>query len=350
MAVLVNDNEIVLTGTVGESYWGDGFTAVEVITALAKVGRDTDIVVRLNSGGGIATEGAAIHAALSAHKGNVDLVVEGIAASAASVIAMAGDKISMTLGSVMMIHDASTFAWGDAAELTKAVSALDTLSNAYASIYADRTGKSAAEMRDLMKAETWLTADEAVATGFADDAASADNDNEPAEASAFAYASYQHAPERFVALADARGWKFPTPMAAKPAATTRQPKETPMTVTNPAGQTPAAAIDSAKIAADTQARIKAILSHEEAAGRETLAQHLAFNTANSVEDAVATLMASPKASPAPAETEQPDPVAYDRLRTDASAQAQPQPGSGKQSIAQRALANHRLVTGTPAKA
>ena len=201
MAVLVNDNEIVLTGTVGESYWGDGFTAVEVITALAKVGRDTDIVVRLNSGGGIATEGAAIHAALSAHKGNVDLVVEGIAASAASVIAMAGDKISMTLGSVMMIHDASTFAWGDAAELTKAVSALDTLSNAYASIYADRTGKSAAEMRDLMKAETWLTADEAVATGFADDAASADNDNEPAEASAFAYAPHQHAPERFVALA-----------------------------------------------------------------------------------------------------------------------------------------------------
>ncbi|MGY6246207.1 ATP-dependent Clp protease proteolytic subunit [Bosea thiooxidans] len=119
MAVLVDGNELVLTGTVGAYWFEDGFSASDVSGALARLGRDSDITVRLNSGGGIATEGTAIHAAFAAHKGRVDIVVEGIAASAASIIAMAGNSVTMALGAVMMIHDASTIAFGDAGELQK---------------------------------------------------------------------------------------------------------------------------------------------------------------------------------------------------------------------------------------
>lgn len=238
MAVHVNGAEIALTGVVGDTYWDDGFTAAEVIAALAEVGRDTDITVRLNSGGGIATEGAAIHAALAAHKGTVAMVVEGIAASAASVIAMAGDTITMSPGAVLMIHDPATQTWGDAAAHAKTIAALDKLGDAYAGIYADRTGKTVADMRALMRAETWMTADDAVAAGFADRLAATNDNDQP---TAFAYGVYAKAPQRIVALANARGWKAPrATMAALPAALPRHDQEISMTDTPSAGTPPAA--------------------------------------------------------------------------------------------------------------
>lgn len=217
--VIVNGDEIVLSGTVGEMFWEDGFTAAEVITALAQIGREREVTVRLNSGGGIATEGAAIHSALSQHKGGVNMVIEGVAASAASLIAMAGDTITMRPGSIMMIHDPAGFTMGDAAAHQKTIEALNALGDAYADVYADRSGKPAQDMRELMRAETWMTAQQAIDAGFAD-ALAADNDNEP-EAAAFAYGLYANAPETFVALANARGWKARAMMAA-PAAPHKQ--------------------------------------------------------------------------------------------------------------------------------
>ena len=94
MSVLV-DGELVLYGFVGDSFWGDGFTASEVIDALAELGRDADVTVRLNSGGGYTDDGIAIFNTLTAHRGKVEIVVDAMAASAASVIAMAGDTVTM---------------------------------------------------------------------------------------------------------------------------------------------------------------------------------------------------------------------------------------------------------------
>lgn len=229
MATLVNGNEIILTGTVGDLYWDDCFTSADVIFALAQVGRDQDVTIRLNSGGGIATEGAAIHAAIAGHKGRKVIVIEGIAASAASVIAMAGDEIVMSLGALMMVHDPSGFTFGTIEDHQLQIRALTALATAMAGIYSERTGKSVAEARADMQAEVWMTPEEAVAAGYADRTlARAANDDVEPEPTAFDYRLFSHSPERLVALADQRAWtKRVRPTAAAPTAPVRQ-KETPM--------------------------------------------------------------------------------------------------------------------------
>ncbi|WP_160310553.1 head maturation protease, ClpP-related [Microvirga vignae] len=225
MPILIAENEITLIGVVG-GWSEEGFDAAGVITALAMLGRETDITVRLNSGGGIATEGAAIHAALKSHKGKVAIVIEGIAASAASIIALGGTSVTARPGAVFMIHDPAGLTFGNAADHAKTIEALNTLGDAYAGIYADKTGKSAKAMRELMRAETWMTAEEAVKVGFIDKVDGGEaNDNKPAEASAFDYKLYAKAPAALVALAQARGWErraavafgLPTPAPKPPA-------------------------------------------------------------------------------------------------------------------------------------
>ncbi len=318
MAVQILDGEMILSGMVGDDFWGDGFTSGQVVTALAQLGRNTDVTVRLNSGGGYATEGAAIHAALRAHKGTVTVVVEGIAASAASLIACAGDVVEMALGSVFMIHDPATFTWGTAADHELAIRQLESLGEAYAETYADKTGDPPASMRELMRAETWMTAQEAVDRKFADRLASANDNTEAAEPSAYAYAIYAKAPERIVALANAKGWKAPRsiPASAKAAgqpapAPAGAPPATPVAITpaaptaQPAAQEPTMAeitnTDTdpvAKATADAQARIQTILTSDEAKGREAMAQHLAFATTTTAADAVALLSKAPQGASA----------------------------------------------------
>ncbi len=225
MTVPVNDNEILLSGFVGDSFFDDGFTLNEVVDALASVGRGTDIVVRLNSGGGLAQEGVAIFNALKAHRGNVDLSVEAIAASAASIIAMGGDRITMRTGAVMMIHDPMAFTVGTAADHEKSVEMLDVIAISLADVYAERTGLDVKEVRADMKAETWLTSEEAVERGYADVAD--DEADGAAEATAFNYQLYNHAPDRIAALADANGWNKRQAVAAGSARPKRN-KETTM--------------------------------------------------------------------------------------------------------------------------
>ena len=229
MPAIVSGNEIVLSGTVGDLYWGDSFTATDVVLALAQVGRGQDVVVRINSGGGIATEGSAIHAALAAHTGRKTVIVEGIAASAASVVAMAGDEIVMAQGALMMVHDPSGFTFGTVTDHELQIRALTALATAMAGIYAERTGKTADEARADMQAEVWLTPEEAVAQGYADrvqsraaepandDAVTEVIDADP-EPTAFDFRLYQHPPERLVALADRRAWtnRVPATAAASP--------------------------------------------------------------------------------------------------------------------------------------
>ncbi|TIY11622.1 MAG: Clp protease ClpP, partial [Mesorhizobium sp.] len=165
---LLVGGEVVLYGDVGDM-WGDGsgFTGRDVVEALAEHGKGP-VSVRLNSGGGFVFEGVAIFNALKAH-GDVTVYVDGLAASAASVIAMAGDKIVMRDGALIMIHDPSGVTIGNAEDHRETADTLDKLGSIIAGIYSHKTGIDAAEMRAMMLTETWLDAEEAVEFGFASD-------------------------------------------------------------------------------------------------------------------------------------------------------------------------------------
>lgn len=129
------------------------------------------VEVEINSPGGSVFEGHRIYNALrgmSARGVEVTTTVNGLAASMGSVILMAGDKRQMTTGSRIMIHEASTIAWGDARTMRKQADLLEGISAEIAGIYAERTGGDENKIRNLMFSETWMTADEAKANGFVD--------------------------------------------------------------------------------------------------------------------------------------------------------------------------------------
>ena len=133
-----------------------------------EVHKSEAITVRLNSPGGEASEGAAIYNLLRAHDAPVTIEIIGLAASAASIIAMAGEPIRMAENALMMIHEPWVVAAGDADDMRAASERLDKDAIALAKTYARRTGKSTVQVRELMRAETWMTADEAIADSFAD--------------------------------------------------------------------------------------------------------------------------------------------------------------------------------------
>lgn len=310
MTVQVNGQEVTLSGTVGVDWFDDGFTHAEVVTALA--GLDGDITVRLNSGGGIAADGAAIHAALATYDGSVHIVIEGIAASAASLIAMAGDRITMADGAVMMIHDPLNVTYGNSADHAKTIEELEAYATAYAKVYARRSGKPAAECRDIMKAETWYDGDEAVAAGFADDT----GEQKAKPIAAYDYRAYANAPKRFAAQAKAKGWSMAkvnteaAPSAANQKDSDMNDKERADALaaelaTLKAEKATAEAKAKADLDAATAAtadavkadreRRAAIMKLDEAKGREALAEHL-FAAGNTVEQAKATLAVAPAAN------------------------------------------------------
>lgn len=155
-------NEILMYGTVGYE-----ITGAEVIRQLADM--PGDVTVRINSYGGDSFEGVAVMNALRHHDGEITAVVEGVAASAASVIAVGGaSRLVMRPGSELMIHDAWTFADGNAADLEKIASDLERTSQSVAEIYAEKAGGDVDEWREMMRAETWFSAREAVEAGLAD--------------------------------------------------------------------------------------------------------------------------------------------------------------------------------------
>ncbi|MCB1466797.1 MAG: Clp protease ClpP [Rhizobiaceae bacterium] len=180
---------------------GDDFDAARVQTALKAGG---DVTVTLNSGGGIASEGAAIYALLAAHPGRVTVDVIGIAASAASLIAMAGDAITMRAGAVLMIHDPMNITVGNSSDHAKTIEELEAYAKSYAKIYAARSGKSEKQCRELMKSETWFDGEQAVAAGFA-----THTDSRQAEPFAhYNYERYRHAAPAFAAARNEKaGWK-----------------------------------------------------------------------------------------------------------------------------------------------
>lgn len=221
MAAILEDGVLRLSGYVGDYYYDDGFTSADVVTALALVDVGADLAVHVNSPGGVATEGAAIHALLSARRGRTDIVVEGIAASAASLIAMAGETVTMSAGAVMMIHDPSGYTFGTAAEHLKQIEALETLATAYARVYADKSGKTIEECRQIMVATTWLTPEQAVEAGFADET----TERKAQPVAAFDYRVFANAPKRLTALANKKDWRLPDANTRAPTSAAHRPTQ-----------------------------------------------------------------------------------------------------------------------------
>jgi len=131
-----------------------------------------EITVRINSYGGVVSDGVGIYNLLAQHPAKITTVVEGFALSAASVIAMAGNEIQMLPGSMLMIHEAWGGCRGNASDMDATANALRKMSEASGRIYADRTGQSLEKCLELMKTETWMNSQEAVTLGFADKAVS----------------------------------------------------------------------------------------------------------------------------------------------------------------------------------
>jgi ATP-dependent protease ClpP protease subunit len=151
-----------------------GTTASSFVRDVAALDVD-HINVHLNSPGGDAADGVAIANVLRQHRADVTVWVDGLAASAASVIAMAGDEVVMGIGAQLMIHDAWALAIGDAAEMRKAAEMLDSTSNAIAATYAAKAGGTTADWRAVMENETWYAGEEAVTAGLADRVATDDD-------------------------------------------------------------------------------------------------------------------------------------------------------------------------------
>lgn len=169
--------EINVFGVIEPGFFDDGgVRSKEIADQLAEHRDAKAITVRINSLGGDAFAGVAIYNLLREHPaaqdGKLTSIVEGIAASAASVIAMAG-KTVMGRGSMMMVHNPWTFAAGTADDLRKTAEVLDAVGESLVAIYKAKTGKKPAELRALLNAETWMSADEAKRNGFADEVSDA---------------------------------------------------------------------------------------------------------------------------------------------------------------------------------
>ena len=127
------------------------------------------ITIWLNSPGGDCIAASQIYSMLMDYVGEVTIKIDGIAASAASVIAMAGTKVLMAPTALMMIHNPMTMAWGDKSEMTKAIEMLDEVKESIVNAYEIKTGMSRAKLSHLMDSETWMNANKAIELGFADD-------------------------------------------------------------------------------------------------------------------------------------------------------------------------------------
>jgi ATP-dependent protease ClpP protease subunit len=159
--------EVFLYGEIGPSFWGEGVTAKQFADDLRAAGSAGLIDVRINSMGGDVFDGLTIYSLLNQHPAKVVVHIDGMAASIASVIAMAGDEIEIAEPATMMVHNAWGGVVGSAPDLRAYADRLDMASASIRDVYVARTGRSVGEVSALMDAETWMTGPEAVASGFA---------------------------------------------------------------------------------------------------------------------------------------------------------------------------------------
>ncbi len=178
-----DENTISILDPIGESWMYDGVTAKRISAALRNIG-DKDVVVSINSPGGDFFEGLAIYNLLREHKAKVTVKVLGLAASAASVIAMAADEIQIGRAAFFMIHNTWVCACGDRHAFREVADWLEPFDSAAVSIYQARTGLDEKELGNQLDKETWLNGETAIEQGFADSLLSSDEiEQAPSQAS-----------------------------------------------------------------------------------------------------------------------------------------------------------------------
>lgn len=185
-AVAPGDNVITMFDVIGEDFWsGGGVTAKKVQAQLRAIG-ERPVDVHINSFGGDMFEGIAIYNVLREHPQDITVKVMGMAASAASIVAMAGDTIEVGAASFVMIHNCWVMAMGNRHDMAETAAWLEPFDVAMRDVYAQRTGQSPAEIAAWMDAETFLSGSQAIERGFADALLPADQMRNDEEAGAVA--------------------------------------------------------------------------------------------------------------------------------------------------------------------
>lgn len=160
-----------------ESFWGDEITP-QMFRDELNAG-EGDVTVWINSPGGNVFAAAEIYTMLKDYKGSITVKIDAIAASAASVVAMAGDTVQMSPVAMLMIHDPSTVAMGNTKDMEKAIEVLNEVKESIINAYASKSGLSHARIANLMSNETWMNAKKAVELGFADEILFSKKEDEP---------------------------------------------------------------------------------------------------------------------------------------------------------------------------
>ena len=158
---------LTLNGTIAEESWFEDDVTPRMFRDELNAGTG-DVVIWINSPGGDCVAASQIYTMLMDYKGHITVKIDGIAASAASVIAMAGTEVLMAPTSLLMIHNPLTVAIGDSEEMQKAIAMLDEVKESIINAYELKTGMSRAKLAHLMDAETWMNANKAIELGFAD--------------------------------------------------------------------------------------------------------------------------------------------------------------------------------------
>jgi ATP-dependent Clp protease protease subunit len=180
-----SERVLELYGTIAETSWFDDDVTPKMFHDELFSG-EGPVTVWLNSPGGDCIAASQIYTMLMDYKDDVTIKIDGIAASAASVIAMAGTKVLMAPTALMMIHNPMTMAYGNHADMEKAIEMLDEVKESIINAYEIRTGMSRAKLSHLMDSETWMNAGKAIELGFADDILT-DAKKEEADISAYAF-------------------------------------------------------------------------------------------------------------------------------------------------------------------
>jgi ATP-dependent Clp endopeptidase proteolytic subunit ClpP len=190
--------EVLIYDTIGADFWNESVTAKTFAKQVSDLKEVKEINVRINSPGGSVFDATAIYNTLKNHPANITVTIEGMALSAASLVAMAGDTIRMASNAYLMIHNPWALAEGDAESMRKAADMLDKVKGQLVKTYAERSGMDETEVANLLDAETWMTADEAVEMGFADEVMS-----QPAIAAHVDVKQFSKAPAAFKRMVNA---------------------------------------------------------------------------------------------------------------------------------------------------
>ncbi|PNK88841.1 ATP-dependent Clp protease proteolytic subunit 1 [Serratia odorifera] len=246
-AAATDDNTISVFDVIGQDYWGEGVTAKRIAGALRSM-NGADVTVNINSPGGDMFEGLAIYNLLREYQGKVTVKVLGLAASAASIIAMAGDDIQIGRGAFLMIHNCWVVALGNRHDFASMVDYLEPFDNAMADIYSARSGLDSEAVKQMMDGETYIGGSDAIEKGLADGLLSSDS-----------VMSDDDSPSAALRKLDSLLAKANTPRSERRKLLKALTGNTPGAVTDPIG-TPSAADASPETLAKLDAALNGLVS------------------------------------------------------------------------------------------